>query len=117
MNPEDADMHISMRIYYKLGFQRGAYSLYGPSTFQHNIDELLNKSEDIYHIADNVINNTSNLTSNGNMKVPEAPGKYLVLYCHLKDFNKGYTAPFNAIEKGKALAQFLNTKYSNNSKE
>lgn len=94
LSAQDPMMYIAARVYYKLGFRRGTFSRAGPEIFQTNIDEFLERSNDLYEIADDPTISTTE-------------GSFLALYCELRDFGVCREPPAGWMEKGKALMGIL----------
>lgn len=94
LSPSDRDMYIAARIYYKLGFTRGAFGNNGPMDYRNDIDRFVTLAKDLYEVADDP-------------SIANAADRYIVLYCPLKDFGTRHNPPKDAIQKGKLLMRFL----------
>lgn len=99
LSPNDPSMPLAALIYYKLGFRNGIFTKYGPSDYIYKIDDLMEKSRDLFYFSENP------------HKCNEE-GYYFLLYCKLKDFNKRYQVPENGFEKTQNLFRVLTERKS-----
>lgn len=93
LSPTDQHMHISGRMYYKLGFRNALFSQYGPREYLHSLEQMKSAAHDYAEItADPALSTT--------------PGHYVLLYTHLKNFDKDCQAPCDLLENGKQLVEY-----------
>jgi len=80
------NMHVTLKLYYSMGFCKGLYVKTGPHDYKFHLEKAFEKATDVYELVDD-----------------SERGPYIMMYCRLKDFKRGNKVPADWAETGMKL--------------